>query len=93
MRTDLIHHSQTGVFSLRAGDWKAIFETEGSGGWAPPAGTPPEPLAPGQLYNMREDPGETRNLWDERPDVRGELATRLVQYRQAGCTVQRDGPA
>ncbi len=93
VRTDLIHHSQTGVFSLRSGDWKAIFETEGSGGWAPPTGTPPEPLAPGQLYNMREDPGETRNLWDERPDVRGELATRLVQYRQAGCTVQHDASA
>lgn len=89
VRSDLIHHSQTGVFSLRAGDWKCIFETQGSGGWAPPAGREPEPLTPGQLYHLREDPQEQRNLWAERPDIVAELAGRLVHYRQTGRTVQR----
>ena len=90
VRDDLIHHSHQGVFSLRSGEWKAIFETEGSGGWPPPAGTGPEPLGLGQLYNIREDPGETLNLWNERADIRMELATRLVRYRHLGRTVQRD---
>ncbi len=89
VRTDLIHHSQTGVFSLRAGDWKVIFETQGSGGWAPPAGSEPEPLTPGQLYNMADDPGEERNLWTERADVVADLSNRMVHYRQTGRTVTR----
>ncbi|MBV7334078.1 hypothetical protein KFU94_38760 [Chloroflexi bacterium TSY] len=45
VREDLIHPSVTEVFSLRRGAWTCIFETQDSGGW------PPEPDAPGQLYN------------------------------------------
>ncbi len=89
VRTDLIHHSQTGVFSLRSGDWKVIFETQGSGGWAPPAGAEPDPLSPGQLYNMAEDPGEEHNLWYERADIVADLSDQMVRYRQVGRTVTR----
>lgn len=83
-RHELIHHSQTGVFALRHEDWKAIFETRTSGGWAPPAGAAPEPFAPGQLYNLREDPGEERNLWDEQPERVADLAQRLMSLRHSG---------
>lgn len=89
VRSELVHHSQTGVFSLRSGDWKCIFETQGSGGWPPPTGRAPEAMAPGQLYNLREDPAESRNLWHERPDRVAALATRMVRCRQAGRTVPR----
>ncbi len=89
VRTDLVHHSQTGVFSLRADAWKVIFETQGSGGWAPPSGTAPDPLSPGQLYHMVDDPGEEHNLWDERADIVADLSDLMVHYRQTGRTVAR----
>jgi len=86
-RDDLIHHSQMGVFSLRSGDWKAIFETRTSGGWAPPRGQAPEPHAPGQLYNLREDPGEEHNLWDTENAVVADLGARMVTLRHRGRSV------
>ena len=87
VRQDLIHHSATGVFSLRRGPWKCIFESQDSGGWPPPSGGPPEAGAPGQLYNLVDDPYETVNLWDERPDVIAELAGLLIRYQQTGRSV------
>ncbi len=86
-RDCLIHHSQMGVFSLRSGDWKAIFETRMSGGWAPPRGEDPEPHAPGQLYNLREDPGEVHNLWDVENDRVADLGAQMMAFRHRGRSV------
>jgi arylsulfatase A len=62
-RKNLVHHSAEGVFSLRVGNWKYIHETTGSGGWPPPKGGGPQPGSPGQLYNIKKDPGEETNLY------------------------------
>ncbi|MBI1335731.1 MAG: sulfatase-like hydrolase/transferase [Phycisphaera sp.] len=77
IRQDLIHHSCFGVFSMRSGDWKCIFDTQGSGGWPPPRDTMPVTGSPGQLYNLTDDPAERVNLWDQRPDVVERLRKRL----------------
>lgn len=87
VRQDLIHHSVTGVFSLRRGAWKCIFESQDSGGWPPPAGGPPEPGTPGQLYKLDEDPAEQNNLWHERPDIVADMSEILVRYQQSGRSV------
>jgi hypothetical protein len=42
------------------------------------------PDAPGQLYNLGEDPGETTNLYFERPEIVEELRTKLHVYRDNG---------
>lgn len=76
-RTTVIHHSQYGAFAVREGDWKAVFGTQGSGGWAPPRGGPPEPGNPGQLYNLANDPAEEHNLWDDEPAVVAHLESLL----------------
>jgi arylsulfatase A len=68
-RDHVVLHSEAGVFGLRAGQWKLIEGTEGSGGWPPPAGGPPVAGAPGQLYDLGSDPGETTNRYAARPDV------------------------
>ena len=82
-RDHLVLHSEAGVFGLRAGPWKLIEGTAGSGGWPPPAGGPPVPGAPGQLYHLASDPGETTNLHAERPDVVADLGARLDAARRA----------
>ena len=80
-RTTMIHHSQRGVFAVRDGRWKAVFGTTGSGGWPPPVGGPPVDGADGQLYDLDDDPGETRNLWHDRPDIVAALSATLADTR------------
>lgn len=65
--------------SLRKGEWKLI-PFLGSGGFTKPSRVEPGPSDPaGQLYNLAEDPGETRNLYAERPELVREMTSRLEQ--------------
>ena len=57
----------------------------GSGGFTPPVESETKPGdPPGELYDMRTDPGETRDLYTERPDVVAKLTKLLDQYRTDG---------
>lgn len=59
---------------IRSGDWKLINQL-GSGGFSQPKTINPEPGAPaGQLYNLRDDLAETKNLYLKHPD---EIVARL----------------
>jgi len=81
VREAVVHHSGDGLFALRSGDWKLI-EGLGSGGFTPPRTEPPQPGGPeGQLYNLAEDPQETRNLWQRRPEVVARLKATLDRTR------------
>lgn len=73
-------------FSIREGDWKYIdhkgsggnnYDREGAWGMRPFKLPDTAPDAPGQLYNLAEDPGETTNLSAERPEVRQRLKAML----------------
>ena len=81
VRDSVIHHSEKGVFSLRSGQWKLIADTLGSGGWVTPADKPPVEGNPGQLYHIEDDPFETNNLWEQRPDIVTQLLTVLDEIR------------
>ena len=91
-RPHMIHHSQRGVFAVREGPWKAIFGSEGSGGWPPPSGDGPVDGAPGQLYDLVEDPVEQHNRWTERPDVVARLGALLDDARRDGRTAPARRP-
>ena len=83
LRESVIHHSIYGMFAVREREWKLVL-CKGSGGWTleekdVPAGAPPM-----QLYNLREDPSETRNLWAEQPEVVERLLHTLAECRRAG---------
>ncbi|MBL6763670.1 MAG: arylsulfatase [Verrucomicrobiae bacterium] len=83
-----IHHSISGQFALRKGDWKLLLSTNGGGGWA---GLPGEqeiktPSKSVQLYNLAEDPGETRNLEDANPEKVNELVNALAKALADGRT-------
>lgn len=65
-RRSMIYHSDLGLFGFRDDDW-ALMDCRGSGGW-----TLNEKAAADrpsmQLYNLREDIAESRNLIDSLPD-------------------------
>ena len=85
VRSDLIHHSGAGFFSIRQGPWKCVFDTKGHGWFS----SPPVAGSPGQLYNIEDDPTERHDLWNERPDVVTSLAN-LLKIRQGHSTHQDD---
>ncbi|GMW02753.1 MAG: arylsulfatase [Candidatus Hydrogenedentota bacterium] len=80
IREALVHHSVQGMFAIRKGPWKYI-EGKGSGGWSGP-GQEGDP--PGQLYDMASDPGETKNLFSDEPELVKELQELLDAYRSRG---------
>jgi len=84
VRDAIVHHSSKGVFAIRQGSWKLILETKGSGGWVAPRGGDPKPGTPGQLYNLADDPYETNDLWDKRPEIVGQLIRLLERYKREG---------
>jgi arylsulfatase A-like enzyme len=80
-RESVVHHSGGGMFGVRQANWKLILGT-GSGGFSDPRGERLEPGQPGgQLYDLRSDPGESRNLWPERSDVVEKLTSLLMECR------------
>ncbi|HEY3900054.1 MAG TPA: sulfatase-like hydrolase/transferase [Chthoniobacter sp.] len=89
IRPDMIVHSNDGVFAIRRGPWKWI------------EGVPVPQISPAvrkghaqefhpQLYNLVEDPLETKDVSAQHPEIVKELSTLLHEQRDAGHT--RDLP-
>lgn len=87
-REAIVHHAMFGVFSVRAGRWKLVLDSEGSGGWPPPVGEQPIPGSPGQLYDLEDDPYETENLFSEKPDLVADLTVLIHELQSAGGTAR-----
>ena len=82
VRLYAIHHSLWGMFAVRKGPWKLV-EGRGSGGFTFPKQLDVEKVGgpPGQLYKLDDDPSETKNVWDDHPDVVRELTDLLKKVR------------
>jgi arylsulfatase A-like enzyme len=79
IREAIVHRAGTAALAIRQGDWKLILrrerrrrQQESNSG------------APGQLYNLKNDPAEKDNLWDRYPDVVGRLTKLLERYKKQG---------
>lgn len=80
----IIQHSSRGLFVVRSGDWKLITGL-GSGGFSRPERLEPKPgEAPGQLFNLKDDPAETKNVYLQFPDKVEELGKILQHYQETG---------
>lgn len=92
VREAVVHHSINGSFAIRQGDWKLNL-CPGSGGWSSPRpprknsdGTNPDEVNAEklqnwewvQLYNLKDDPAETKNLAEKYPE-RVKQMTELAQ--------------
>jgi arylsulfatase A len=74
----LIHHSLSGEFGIRQGNWKLILSAK-SGGFSDGINKNGYGIkTPGQLYNLENDIREQHNLYAEYPD-RVETLTKLLE--------------
>ena len=90
VRDYTLHQTISLALAIRKGDWKYL-DHQGSGGNRYGQGrlekyTLPDtaPEAPGQLYNLVTDPGETTNLYFKHPEVVKELKGKLEEYKSSG---------
>ncbi len=79
--------------SIRNGNWKYLdhkgsggnnYEREGPWGLTQYFIEDTDPHAPGQLYNLDTDPGETTNLYSKHPDIVNELKAKLEKFKSSG---------
>jgi arylsulfatase A-like enzyme len=89
--------------SIQVGDWK-YMDYKGSGGnnydreqsdWSMSRYKLPDtdPDAPGQLYNLAEDPGETTNLYSKHPEIVKKLKAMLDESIEQGRSAPMRGEA
>ena len=97
-REATVHHSIDGSFAIRKGDWKLIM-CGGSGGWTFPRPNDKaalDSLPKIQLYNLLNDPGETKNLQAGNSGKVDELKALLSKYIRDGRStpgkVQQNDP-
>ena len=78
-RPPVIHHSASGMFAIREGDWKLILGN-GSGGRQQPKG---KPFAkPYILSNIRADQAETKNHSETESKIASRLEAAFVEIQQ-----------
>ena len=88
LRDHTVLHGISDTLAVRMGDWKYIpANTRG-----PPAGTggadpsearfTPNRVAAPLLFNLRDDPGEQRNVFAEFPEKAAELQRKLDEIRR-----------
>jgi arylsulfatase A-like enzyme len=91
VRKFLLQQALESALSIRDGQWKYL-DHKGSGGndyvakeylW-PYALEDTDPDAPGQLYNLATDPGETINLYSQHPEIVQKLKAQLEEYKKSG---------
>jgi arylsulfatase A-like enzyme len=96
VRDYTLHQTWTFDLAIRQGDWKYL-DHKGSGGNRYAPGSPLAPFilpddapdAPGQLYNLAEDPGETKNLYHRHPEIVKRLKALLEQSKASGRSVPK----
>jgi arylsulfatase A len=84
VRNTLVTMSAKRTLSIQSGEWKLI-PALGSRGFSEPALVKPRPgSVPGQLYNLANDLGETKNLYAKNPAIVKQLTNQLAKIRDSG---------
>ena len=83
----VVHHSSGGMFAIRDGKWKLVLGN-GSGGRQEPRG---EPFGrPYQLFDLSQDPEESRDVAAGHPEVVERLEATLEHFRRTGRSAPLD---
>ncbi len=70
-RPPLINHGVAGRFAIRDGEWKLVMESKKKG-------------EKRELYNLTTDPGETKNVLKDHPDIEKRLVESLTKIVKDG---------
>jgi hypothetical protein len=70
------------MFAIRTGDWKLI-DGLGSGGFTK-SDKQKDAAATGQLFNLKDDPSEQKDLFSEKPEVVKTLSEKLKSLKDSG---------
>ena len=91
VREATVHHSARGKFAIRRGDWVFIDApsgddngTHGEPQWLKEERGYAQHAHPGELFNLREDPTQRENRYNEKPELVLELKSLLQKYQQEG---------
>jgi len=94
VRDFTLHQTISLALAIRKGKWKYLDHKSSGGnnyskGKLSALDLPDNaPDAPGQLYDLDADPGETRNLYFEYPEVVSELKAQLKKSKTSGRSVR-----
>lgn len=92
----VVHHSDGGIFSIRRGKWKLLFDNTGGSRRSNPKDKPVVNSADLLLFDMENDAVESTNLSAEYPDVVTGLKKLLAEYvdngRSTPGTPQQNDP-
>ena len=90
LREFTLHQTISLALAIREGKWKYL-DHKGSGGnryekgkMAPYTLEEKAPDAPGQLYDLEKDPGETNNLYFQNPEIVKRLKDKLEKAKASG---------
>jgi arylsulfatase A-like enzyme len=91
VREATVHHSASGQFAIRQGDWVLIDAPSGDDNrkrgepdWLKKERGYTANDLPGELFDLREDLSQRRNLYFERPEVVRRLKQLLEKYKRDG---------
>jgi arylsulfatase A-like enzyme len=92
----VVHHSDAGIFSVRRGKWKLIFDDKGGSRRKNPKDKPVKNPAKYHLFDMENDAVESTNLLEKHPEVAKELKMLLADFvnkgRSTPGSVQENDP-
>ncbi len=87
VRDSMVSHSADGIFAMRQGDWKYV-----EGKPAKPVDKVPKARAgemTQQLYNVKDDPKEQKNVIDEHRDIAAKMQDLLSTQRAQGYSTKK----
>lgn len=93
IRQYLLEQTISLAMSIRDGHWKYLdhkgsggnnYDRPGEWGMSPYKIEDTDPDAPGQLYNLETDPGETTNLYSQYPEKVAQMKAKLDEFVKSG---------
>ena len=93
VRTSHVHNTKSNAYAVRDGDWVLVNSKTGyhsgrNAAWEAKHGYQNDNTSP-QLYNLREDIGQRKNLADKHPELVKKLTDLLTEIRERGHSAPR----